>query len=90
MAITFQKQLKKQRTLFIVFIGLVAITILIIFGGNIIRRQPSPEELLVRFKKIKIDYGIFENPLFKELNSIERIPSFEGERGRENPFIPSF
>ncbi|GAI21146.1 unnamed protein product [marine sediment metagenome] len=42
----------------------------------------------MHFRKIKIDFKIFENSFFKELQPIEKIPEFEGEMGRENPFIP--
>lgn len=44
---------------------------------------PSPPEK----KTIEMSFELFNNPAFQELQSFEEIPPFEGEVGRENPFI---
>ena len=88
MAITFQKQIKKQKNLVYILLGLVLITIFIVWRGQDLIEELPPEGSITRFREIKVDFGIFENPFFKELQAIEKIPSFQGEIGRENPFTP--
>lgn len=88
MAITFQKQIKKQRNLVYVLLFLVLIVVFIIWRGQDLMTEIPFEPALVGFEKIEIDFGIFENPFFKELQPIEKIPVFEGEIGRKNPFSP--
>lgn len=50
--------------------------------------EPREELIIKHFKKIEIDFELLENPLLNQLQPIEKIPPFEGEVGRENPFIP--
>ena len=88
MAITFQKRIKKQKNLVYILLALVLITIFIIWRGQDLIKEIPVEESITRFKEIKVDFGIFENPFFKELQAIEKIPSFQGDIGRENPFTP--
>ena len=88
MAITFQRKIKKQRNLVFVLLILILITIFIVWRGQDLLKEIPFESPLTGFKKIKIDFGIFENLFFKELQPLEKIPVFEGELGRENPFSP--
>ena len=88
MAITFQKKIKKQRNLVYVLLGLILITILVIWKGQDLIAEIPFEEPVIGFEKIKIDFGIFNNAFFKELQPLDKIPAFEGEIGRENPFTP--
>ncbi len=87
MAIVFKKQIKKQKNLILVFLALVLITISIVWWSQHIEEKLFVEPIM-HFRKIKIDFKIFENSFFKELQPIEKIPDFEGEMGRKNPFIP--
>jgi hypothetical protein len=88
MALIFQEQIKKQKNLIFVFFSLTLITAFIIWFGYF-RKEESVEELISEhFKKIEIDFNILQNPLLKEFQFIEKIPPFDGEIGRENPFVP--
>lgn len=88
MVITFQQQVKKQRNFIILLVVLVLIIASVLWWG--FKPKEEPLEILIskRLKKIEIDFDIFQNPLLKQLNLIEKTPSFEGTIGRENPFIP--
>ncbi|XOB42641.1 MAG: hypothetical protein ACKKMP_01120 [Candidatus Nealsonbacteria bacterium] len=88
MAITFQQQIKKQRNLTIIFVVLILSAAFILWWGFKPKEEPSEILISKRLKKIEINFDIFQNPLLKQLNLIEKIPSFEGTIGRENPFIP--
>lgn len=88
MAITFQRKIKKQRNLVFVLLILILITIFIVWRGQDFLKEIPFESPLTGFKEIKIDFGIFENLFFKELQPLEKIPVFKGELGRENPFSP--
>jgi len=39
-------------------------------------------------KEIKINFQVLETPILKEFQLFEEILPFEGEIGRENPFVP--
>ncbi len=88
MAITFQKQIKKQRNLIFIFVILILIIIIILWLG--FRTEEEPSEILIskRLKRIEINLEVFQNPLLQQLQLIDKIPGFEGDLGRENPFIP--
>lgn len=86
MAITFQKKIKEQKNLVFVLLGLVLIIIFIIWRGQDLLEEIPFEPSLTGFEKIEIDFGIFDNPFFKELQPMDKIPTFQGELGRENPF----
>ena len=88
MAITFQRKIKKQKNLVFVLLILVLIAVFIIWRGQDLLEEIPFESSLTGFKEIKIDFGIFEDPFFKELQPLEKIPVFEGALGRENPFSP--
>jgi hypothetical protein len=89
MALIFQEQIKKQRILIFVFLGLVLITVLILWKGYLFFQGEVPVELIkTHASKIAINLEIFESPLLKELELMPKIPQFEGKIGRENPFIP--
>lgn len=87
MAIVFKKQIKRQRNLVLIFLGLLAITAFIVWrGGQSIERSFS-SGLSIGFNEVKINFDLFENKFFKELQPMEKTPSFEGQSGRENPFL---
>jgi hypothetical protein len=88
MAITFQEQLKKQKNMIIVFVILVLITAVIIWRGFYVQEEIEEKIITKGFEAIDIDFEFLKNPILKEFNLMERIPPFEGQVGRENPFIP--
>ena len=89
MAIIFQEQIKKQRNLIFVFLVLVLITTLILWKGYYYIQQEPGEGLISKhFKKVNVNLEILKHPLLQELKFMTEIPAFEGEIGRENPFIP--
>lgn len=88
MAIKFQQQVKKQRNFIILFIVLILITAFILWRG--FRTEEDSLEILIseRLEELEINFDIFQNPLLKQLQLIDKTPVFEGEIGRDNPFIP--
>ncbi|MCP6719501.1 MAG: hypothetical protein KJI71_04735 [Patescibacteria group bacterium] len=88
MAIIFQEQVKRQRNLIYVFIALALLSAFIIFFAFYVRKEPSEELISRRFKKVKIDFEVLKSPLLEQLQLTEKTPLFEGEIGRDNPFVP--
>ncbi len=88
MAIKFQQQVKKQRNFIILFIILILIITFVLLWGFRTEEEPSGILISRRLKKFEINFDIFQNPLLKQLQLIDKIPAFEGELGRDNPFIP--
>lgn len=88
MAITFQEQIKKQRNLIFIFLIVVLITVFIIWRGYRVEEGLLEVSVFERFQRIEIDFEILRNPLLDQLQLIEKTLPFEGEIGRENPFIP--
>jgi hypothetical protein len=88
MAIKFQQQVKKQRNFIILFIMLILIIVFVLWWG--FRTEEEAPGILIsqRLKKFEINFDIFQNPLLKQLQLIDKIPAFEGKLGRDNPFIP--
>jgi len=90
------KQKKRQQILIIILIIAVIITAITWYLNN--REQPIqteiPGEQAVtgfsiteeRVAEIKLDFSIFEDPLFKSLESHGLLPVTVDETGRENPF----
>jgi hypothetical protein len=83
---------KKQKNLLYVFLFLVLVILVIYFRGKIFDlikiKKPPILYTDVILEKIVINFEIFQNPLFQELQPFERLPEFEGTAGRENPFSP--
>jgi hypothetical protein len=88
MAVTFQEQIKKQRNLILVFLGLILVAGFVIWRGYFYKEKPVEEMTLKHFKKIEVDFDVLEAPLLSELEPMEKIPAFDGEVGKENPFVP--
>jgi hypothetical protein len=85
------RRTKRQRNLMIVFFIVLIVTLSILYFGYFKKEkgsQVSPE-IPIPEKKFEIDFSIFENPILKELQPIEKIePPNPEEIGRENPFSP--
>ena len=93
MAITFSRGKKKQKYLIYVFIAIIIAGFLIIWLGFLKKPQTAPEEVIPsevseNLQKIEINFQILENPLFQNLKDFEKIPDFDVQVGRVNPFIP--
>lgn len=91
MAVDFIQQKKKQKRLLSIAVIVVIITVLILWFGYFKEADQAIEEALpslVQIKEIKVNFDILEQTFFEEIVVFEEIPSFEGETGRENPFLP--
>jgi hypothetical protein len=91
MAITFLEKRKRSKNLIIVFVALLLITLFVIWWG-FFREETllllPEEEFVPTFRKPAINFQLLEDPIFEEFEPFEKLPLFEGEIGRENPFIP--
>jgi len=78
---------KQQRNILFILFALIFIWLLW-FGRDffitILPLPPPPQPL----PRVEINFEVLKNPLLKNLVSLEAIPPFEGEVGRENPFLP--
>ena len=90
MAITFLEKRKKLKSLIPIFVIVIFITGIVIWRGFLVKEKPSLLEEIPKpvFKELKIDFPTLESPGFEELQLFEKTLPFEGETGRENPFIP--
>ena len=89
MPIDFIQQRKKQKYLTLIVIALFIIISVILWFGYFRKPESVSEEALVSsVKEIKIDFNVLENPFLQELQIFEKILPFEGEIGRDNPFLP--
>jgi hypothetical protein len=86
------KRIERQRSLIIVFFGVLVVTLLILYFGYFKKEKAlriPPPEVPTFQRKIEIDFSVFEKEILKELQPFGKIetPSTE-EIGRENPFSP--
>lgn len=92
MAITFLEKRKRLQYLFPVLGIAILIMIIILWQGFFAKKAPEiiPSEFPAEpvIKKPKIDFEILKSPQLEELQLFEKIPPYEEEIGRENPFIP--
>jgi hypothetical protein len=94
------KQKKTQRNLIIILLVVLVITLLVVFQGLFKKEEkPSTENIYVEKPEIKIDFSVFDNPIFDILLPFYEIEPIEEEStstspgeatsvGRENPFLP--
>lgn len=100
MAITVDKEEKKQKKLLIVAALIIVAALVLLwwsFGGNGGGGQEALEAPELSFDmggqaaipqmQAEINWEIIEDPLVKALKQFERIGPFEGEAGRDNPFL---
>ena len=90
MTINFPKQTKRRSYLFLFFLILAVLVVILIWQGYLIKIKIKAPLVLppAPLPKIEINYEILESPILKDLQSFEEIKPFEGQAGRENPFIP--
>lgn len=86
-----EKSNNGQKILIVVFI-LIVLTIIFIWLQNSAKTSQTSEESallpVVIHSKIEINFGFLESQILLDLLPFEEIKPFEGEIGRENPFIP--
>jgi len=87
MAVNFIEQKKRQKYLILVFLIIIVITGVVLWFGYFKKEKPVSLSPKTPFREIRIDFDILESPFLKEMQPFERIPFFEGEEGRENPFL---
>lgn len=89
MAIDFIQQKKKQKYLLLI-VGVMIVVILIVLWFGYFRKAKPGIEIVPaeELREIKIDFDVLKNPFLKEMQSFEKAPAFEGDVGRENPFLP--
>jgi type II secretory pathway component PulC len=90
MAISFEKIKKIELKNYLINILLIVI----LFGALYFLRIRFLKEISIEsprvIKKVRVDFNSLENQkeFLEKLNPYEEIPKFEGEKGRENPFLP--
>ena len=64
-------------------------TVFVLWYG-FFRKPPSPRGTVspTAVKVVEIDFAVLENPILEQLKPFEGVTPFDGEAGRENPFIP--
>ncbi len=90
MANEFKKQKQKQKYL-LGIVGLVMLTIAgVLYFGFFREKEDVIIEMapVTSIKEIKVDFSVLENPFLEKMKPFEKIPEYEGEIGRENPFLP--
>ncbi|MBU3942745.1 hypothetical protein KKA24_02045 [Patescibacteria group bacterium] len=91
MPINFKEEKKKQKYLIGIVFLVILITVSILWFGVLKKENPSTIINIkpVNFiKEIDVDFDALDDPIFDGLKIFEEIPKFEGEVGRENPFLP--
>jgi len=89
MAVTFQIQKKKQKYLVYLLIIIILVAIFTLWFSFFKKPQGIPQATPPKtWPKIEINFEILKNPLFENFKEFEKIPSFEGTVGRQNPFVP--
>lgn len=89
MPIDFIQERKKQKYLTLIVMVVFIITAVILWFGYFREPKLVSEKAPVRsIKEIKIDFDALENPFLQESQVFGKTPSFEGEIGRDNPFLP--
>ena len=90
MSINFIREKRKQKYLIISFGIILLVSFIILWFGYFKKTKLAPSQISINpyYREIKIDFDIFKNTFLKEFQPFERIAPFEGEKGRENPFLP--
>jgi hypothetical protein len=99
MAIVFVQQKNNQRNLIIVLVGVLLITLLVLYQGffkkSSLESSFEQTSLSGQTREIKIDFTVLKNPLLENLQPFAEIAPLEiatstkyGKVGRENPFLP--
>jgi len=87
MAITFTQEKKKQRYLILILAVAILTGLGVVWWGffSIPSEEAAPPSLT--FQKVQINFDVLNREDLKNLTPFERVPPFEAEVGRENPFL---
>ncbi len=94
MANSFIQKKEKQTYLIVALVIVILVTAIILWQGFFREKKPIslpsviPEPVVLGYPEIRINFELLEKPEVKALIPFEEIPPFEGEGGRENPFLP--
>ncbi len=89
MAINFSQKRKKQNFLVLIFFILIVAIFIILWQGRLAKIKIAvPQKSTPQLPTIEINYELLKGSFLKDLKLFEDIKSFEGQAGRENPFIP--
>lgn len=90
MAVDFKEKRKKQKYLIFIGAGILIVMGIILYFGYFKKSKEATVSgpAFIPKKKIEINYKILESPILKELEPFPETPDYEGEIGRENPFLP--
>lgn len=87
MPINFIQERKKQKYLVIAFVIIFMIAGFVLWFGYF--KKPSAVPVVIpTVAELKINFEVLENPFLKESELFKKAPPFEGEKGRNNPFLP--
>ncbi len=89
MAVNFIEKKRKQQYMLFIALGVIVVAFIILWFGyfNKSTQAPTPEEVVINRKNIVIDYSILESPILKTLVPFQETPLYEGDLGKENPFL---
>lgn len=91
MAITFVEQRKKQKYLIWIFVLFSLATLIVVWFG-FFRKKPllylTPQITVISPRQVQINFELLESDALKSLEQFEGIPPLEGQKGRQNPFLP--
>lgn len=88
MAIIPQDKTKKQKYLVVVLIVIIIVSVFIIRFYLVSEPEFYSTALPpAKPEEIKINFQVLEGLIMKKLQPFLEIPPFEGEVGRENPFV---
>ena len=89
MAITFTQEQQKQKNLIIVLALAGVLTLIVVWWGFF---RGGTEKVVVApvltLKKVAINFDTLKKAELQALSPFPEIAAFEGDMGRENPFIP--
>ena len=88
MAVAYIQQRKKQKYLMFAFLGVIIITLFVVWQGFF--KEESPGEVLVLPPRpVQIPFELLKGDALESLRPFEEVsPLPEEELGRENPFVP--
>ena len=90
MAVTFTQEKKTQKYLLAILILIVLAVITIVWFGFLKKDTIEGRQKFPAFarQEAQIDFDLLDNSILDKLYPFEKIAPFEGEKGRENPFLP--
>ena len=92
MPVDFREKKKKQKYLGLIALGVIIVAFAIFYFGYL-NNEPGtgatiPEGAVQPPPPIVINYSVLENPIIDQLEPYLVVPEYEGELGKENPFLP--